>query len=126
VAKVKVTRLFVIAAICTLASLVGIPALSADTWWSDEIIRLLSTHQATVPGENVGPYLRKMHEVRRALIRNDDRTVQTELDTMFQMLIMRRHGLSDTTARELFNILAILTPLKEYGVTVPDPEFDRQ
>jgi hypothetical protein len=118
--------MFVIATACALPFLVGTPALSADTWWSDEIIRLLNTHQAKVPGEDVAPYLRKMHDVRRALIRSDDRTVQSELNTMLLMLTLRSHGLSDTTARELFNLIAILTPLREYGITVPDPELDRQ
>ncbi len=122
----RINLVCALVAACALSLLVGTPALSLDTWWSDEIIRVLSTHQAEVPVENIGPYLRKMHEVRRALIRNDDRTVKVELNSMFHMLAMRSHGVSDTTARELFNLLVILTPLKEYGIIVPDPELERQ
>jgi hypothetical protein len=113
-------------AVCILSLLAATPALSLDTWWSDEIIRLLSIHQAERTGEDIGPYLRKMQEVRRALIRNDDRTVQSELNTLFQMVRQRSFGLTESTAREFFNVLVVLTPLREYGITVPDPELDRQ
>jgi hypothetical protein len=39
----------------------------------------------------------------------------------FKMLRSRAHGINDVAADELFNFAVMVTPLEEYGISVPAP-----
>lgn len=96
------------------------PAM-AETTWIDEIANSVSFYKANYPASNWEPYSQKLALVRDAFHRGDQRTIKAEMDKWFKMLRVRDHGISDVAADELFNFSLMVTPIQEYGISVPAP-----
>ena len=60
-----------------------------------------------------------MQTVKEAVDRADTRTVKSEMGKWFKMLRAREQGIHDVAADELFNFALMVTPILEYGITVP-------
>ena len=93
----------------------------AETAWIDEITNSVSFYKTNYPASNWEPYSQKLGMVRDALHRGDQRTVKAEMSKWFKMLRIRDHGISDVAADELFNFSLMVTPIQEYGISVPAP-----
>lgn len=93
----------------------------AQGLWADDIADSRNFYKTNYPGSNWGPYLEQMTRVREALSRDDRRTVKVEMSKWFKMLRNRDHGISDVAADELFNFGVMVTPVQEYGISVPAP-----
>lgn len=116
--KAKIGAVLVAAVVgCILA--LG-PAM-ADTAWIDELANSVSFYKTNYPASNWEPYSQKLGVVREAVNRGDQRTVKVEMSKWFKMLRVREHGISDVAADELFNYSLMVTPIQEYGISVPAP-----
>jgi len=93
----------------------------AETTWADDIANSLAFSKTNYPTSNWEPYSQKLGLVQAALQRGDQRTVKTEMSKWFKMLRTRDHGISDVAAEELFNFSLMVTPIQEYGISVPAP-----
>jgi hypothetical protein len=102
---------------CGLCLLAGIAW--AQTSWVDELNNSLIFYKANYPAFDWAPYEQKLTLVRGAVDRGDQRTVKTEMNRWFKMLRNRDHGISDMVADELYNFAIMVTPLQEYGISVP-------
>lgn len=91
----------------------------AQSTWVDEIRNSLGIYKANYPASDFAPYLTKLDLVRAALGRGDRRAVKVEMGAFFRMLAKRDHGISDVAADELTNFAQMVTPLEEYGISVP-------
>jgi hypothetical protein len=96
-------------------------AALAQNTWVDELSNSLNFYKANYPGSNWEPYNEKLVHVRDAIGRGDQRTVKTEMGKWFKMLRNRDHGINDVAADELFNFALMVTPIHEYGISVPAP-----
>lgn len=93
----------------------------AETTWIDDIANSVSFYKTNYPTSNWEPYSQELGLVRDALHRGDQRTVKAEMGKWFKMLRVRDHGISDVAADELFNFSLMVTPIQEYGISVPAP-----
>lgn len=93
----------------------------AEGAWTDEIANSLAFYKGSYPNFNWDPYQQKLTVVREAIARGDQRTVQAEMGKWFKMLRNRDHGINDVAADELFNFTVMVTPIQEYGISVPPP-----
>ncbi len=93
----------------------------AEGTWVDEIANSLTFYKASYPNSNWDPYQQKLGLVREAMTRGDQRTVQAEMSKWFRMLRNRDHGINDVAADELYNFAVMVTPIQEYGISVPMP-----
>ena len=91
----------------------------ADTAWVDEISNSLHFYQINYPTSNWEPYSHKLDVVKQAVTSGDQRTVKSEMGTWFKMLRARDHGINDVAADELFNFALMVTPIHDYGISVP-------
>ncbi len=91
----------------------------AQSTWVDEIRNSLGIYKATYPTSDFAPYLTQLDLVRAALGRGDRRAVKVEMGAFFRMLAKRDHEISDVAAEELTNFAQMVTPLEEYGISVP-------
>jgi hypothetical protein len=93
----------------------------ADGAWADELANSLTFYRANYPTSDRDPYVQKLMLVRDAIGRGDQRTVKVEMGKWFKMLRNRDHGISDVAADELYNFAVMVTPLQEYGISIPSP-----
>ncbi len=93
----------------------------AQANWVDEIANSVSFYKSNYPTSNWQPYQEKLTLVKDALARGDQRTVRTEMGKWFKMLRNREHGINDIAADELLNFSLMVTPVQEYGISVPPP-----
>ena len=91
----------------------------AQQSWVDEITNSLNFYKASYPGSNWEPYSQRLQTVKEAVDRADTRTVKAEMGKWFKMLRTRDQGIHDVAADELFNFALMVTPIQEYGITVP-------
>lgn len=91
----------------------------AQATWIDEIGNSLNFYKLTYPNSNWEPYSLKLETIKEAVNGGDQRRVKTEMGTWFKMLRTREHGINDVAADELFNFALMVTPLQEYGISVP-------
>jgi hypothetical protein len=105
-------------AVCTLSLLTVGVALSEGTW-VDEITNSMAFYKTNYPTSNWEPYQQKLTLVRDAVGRGDQRTVKVEMSKFFRMLQRRDHGINDVAADELYNFSVMVTPVQEYGISVP-------
>lgn len=91
----------------------------AQSTWVDEINGSLNFYKTSYPGSNWEPYSQRLQTVKAAVDRGDTRTVKTEMGKWFKMLRTRDQGIHDVAADELFNFAVMVTPIQEYGITVP-------
>ncbi|MER3423027.1 MAG: hypothetical protein C4293_07110 [Nitrospiraceae bacterium] len=94
-------------------------ALAQSATWIDEISNSLSFYKASYPHSNWDPYIQKLTVVKDALGRGDQRMVRVEMGKWFKMLRNRDYGIHDVAADELYNFAVMVTPLQEYGISVP-------
>ncbi len=92
---------------------------SAQTIWVDEIANSLTFYKTSYPNSNWDPYQQKLTLVRDAVVRGDQRIVRVEMGKWFKMLRNRDHGINDVAADELYNFAVMVTPIQEYGISMP-------
>jgi hypothetical protein len=90
-----------------------------DAAWVDEIQNSLQSYQVGYPDSNFEPYLKQLAQVREAAQRGDRRLVKNEMRAYFKMLNSRAYGVTEIAAEELSNFAQMVTPMEEYGITVP-------
>lgn len=93
----------------------------AQTNWVDEIWNSLNFYKINYPSSNWEPYSTKLETIKEAVNGGDQRKVKTEMGKWFKMLRARDHGINDVAADELFNFALMVTPIQEYGISVPAP-----
>ena len=103
------------AALCGLA----VVSMAVQTSWVDEINNSLSFTAANYPGSNWEPYKQKIGIVHDAVDRGDNQAVKKEMGKWFKMLRQRDHGINEVAADELYNFSLMVTPIQEYGISVP-------
>ena len=103
------------AALCGLA----LVSMAVQTSWVDEINNSLSFTAANYPGSNWEPYKQKIGIVHDAVDRGDNQAVKKEMGKWFKMLRQRDHGINEVAADELYNFSLMVTPIQEYGISVP-------
>ncbi|MEW6542275.1 MAG: hypothetical protein AB1411_01545 [Nitrospirota bacterium] len=108
-----------LAGACSLCLVAAIALAQSN--WVDEITNSLAFYKTNYPSSNWDPYLQKLNLVRDAMNRGDQRTVKVEMNRFFRMLQGRAHGINDVAADELFNFSVMVTPVQEYGISVPAP-----
>jgi len=104
--------------LCLGAAMLMGTALAQSTW-VDEINGSLNFYKTSYPGSNWEPYSQRLQMVKEAVDRGDTKTVKTEMGKWFKMLRARDQGIHDVAADELFNFAVMITPIQEYGITVP-------
>jgi hypothetical protein len=113
--KAVMSAFLIGAALCGLAVL----SMAAQTSWVDEINNSLSFTAANYPGSNWEPYKQKIGIVHDAVDRGDNQAVKKEMGKWFKMLRQRDHGINEVAADELYNFSLMVTPIQEYGISVP-------
>lgn len=111
VAAVFVCALFLISASVGLA----------QSTWVDELTNSLSFYKTNYPTSNWQPYEQKLIRVKDAVGKGDQQAVRMEMNKFFRMLQRRENGISDVAADELYNFALMVTPIQEYGISVPQP-----
>lgn len=91
----------------------------AQTNWVDEIGNSLNFYKINYPTSNWEPYSTKLEIVKAAVNGGDQRKVKVEMGKWFKMLRAREYGINDVAADELFNFALMVTPIQEYGISVP-------
>lgn len=91
----------------------------AQQSWVDDINTSLNFYKTSYPGSNWEPYSQRLQVVKEAVGRGDAKTVKTEMGKWFKMLRTRDQGIHDVAADELFNFALMVTPIQEYGISVP-------
>jgi hypothetical protein len=91
----------------------------AQTNWVDVLSNSLLFYKTSYPTENWDPYEQQLTLVRGAVSRGDQRMVRVEMTKWFQMLRHRDHRITDVAADELLNFALLVTPLQEFGISVP-------
>lgn len=119
--KMKSKLSLMVMAACTLCLLTAGLALGQNTNWVDEIANSLTFYKTAYPTTNFDPYVEKLNLVKNALAQGDQRTVRVEMSKWFKMLRNRDHGINDVAADELLNFATMVTPIQEYGISVPPP-----
>lgn len=104
--------------VATLWLSVAGPATAQGTW-ADEIGNALTFYKASYPNSNWDPYTQKITLVQDAVGRGDQRIVQREMGTFFKMLRNREYDISEVAADELYNFSVMVTPVQEYGISLP-------
>jgi hypothetical protein len=95
---------------------VGAP-LAAN--WVGELKNALNMYKAKYPTSNFDAYAQKLSLVEGAVSRGDRRAVKTEMGAFFKMLGKRAKGIDEAAADELSNYAQMVTPVREYGISVP-------
>ena len=103
------------------ATLCGLTVVSmaVQTTWVDEISNSLAFTAAKYPLSNWEPYQQKIRTVHDAIGRGDNQVVKKEMGKWFKMLRQRDHGINEVAADELYNFSLMVTPIQEYGISVP-------
>lgn len=91
----------------------------AQQSWIDDLNNSLNFYKTNYPGSNWEPYSQRLQTVKDAVDRNDNKTVKAEMGKWFKMLSTRQQGIHDVAADELFNFALMVTPIQEYGISVP-------
>jgi hypothetical protein len=115
--KMKCVPVSVIGACAVLILSAGIAL--AESTWVDEITTSVTFYKTNYPTSNWDPYLGELVLVREAVNRGDQRTVKTKMSKWFKMLRQRDYGINEIAADELFNFALMVTPVQEYGISVP-------
>ncbi len=108
-----------------LLSMLLIPALmagsatAAQETWADEISHALTFYKVSYPSLHWDPYLQEIRVVQDAVAHGNHLVVRKEMATFFQMLRTRAYDISDIAADELYNFAVMVTPLQEYGISLP-------
>lgn len=106
------------------ASLLIVGIASAKGTWADQLwtaanyykFLARTTHTATY----MDPYLEKIAKVRQGVDREDRMLVRTQMGEFFTMLRTRAHNIPTPVANQLYDLAIQLTPLEEFGVSIPE------
>ncbi|MGH7232029.1 MAG: hypothetical protein ACREJU_11825, partial [Nitrospiraceae bacterium] len=93
--------------------------------WVSEIRNSLDVYRKSYPTSNFDPYFKKLNVVGEAVGRGDRRVVKVEMGSFFKMLAHRAYGLNADVAGELSNFAQMVTPIREYGISVPRSGSDQ-
>ncbi len=115
---IRYDRLVVVVAAAFAVCLLTAGVAAAATW-VDEISNSLAFYKSSYPTSNFGPYEQKLTKVREAVSSGDQKTIKMEMGAWLKMLRTRAHGINDVAADELFNFALMVTPVQEYGISVP-------
>ena len=94
-------------------------ANSQQGTWTDEIANSITLYKSLYPASNFKPYNAQLTLVKEALGKGDNKGVRTEMRKWFKMLRKRAHGIEGIAADELLNVAVMVTPLKQYNISVP-------
>lgn len=75
--------------------------------------------QTNYPSSNWEPYRHTLDVVKEAVTSGDQRIVKSEMGKWFTMLRAREHGINDVAADQLYNFALMVTPIQDYGISVP-------
>lgn len=91
----------------------------ASDSWIAQIERTLEFYETKYPAANFAPYDHRLILAEKAWMVGDHQGVKSEMEKFFTMLRARAHGLNEVAAQEVFNFALMVTPLQEYGISVP-------
>ena len=97
----------------------------AQTAWVEEIKNSLAMYKTNYPTSDFAPYVTKLDLVRDAVDTGNRRAVKAEMGAFFNMLVKRDHGISGVAADELINFSRMVTPIEEYGISIPKSGSDQ-
>ena len=102
-----------------LGMLTGPVETGASDSWIAQIERTLEFYEAKYPTSNFQPYDNRLVLAEKAWMVGDQDRVKHEMEQFFSMLRTRAHGIHEVAAQEVFNFALMVTPLQEYGISVP-------
>lgn len=94
--------------------------------WADDIANWVKAYARVKTTDPVSvkelyrPYVDQIQKVQHAVAQNDRMAIRSEMGKFFEMLRTRAHGISESAAKDLYNLSLNATPLEEYGVSVPE------
>lgn len=91
----------------------------ASDSWIAQIERTLEFYETQYPAANFAPYDHRLILAEKAWMVGDHQRVKSEMEMFFTMLRTRAHGMNEVAAQEVFNFALLVTPLQEYGISVP-------
>lgn len=94
-------------------------ATALESGWVVQISNSLAIYTTNYPASNFAAYQSRLSEVKAALDRGNRKAVKTEMNAFFKMLNTRSEGISEVAADELSNFAQMVTPVQEYGISVP-------
>lgn len=94
-------------------------ATALESGWVVQISNSLAIYKTNYPASNFAAYQSRLTEVKAALDRGNRKAVKTEMNAFFKMLHKRSEGISEVAADELSNFAQMVTPVQEYGISVP-------
>ena len=115
----KTKNIFLI--ICALGALIILLAgvATADSNWTDQLIRSIDHLKKMYPSSNFEPYSHQLDIVREAVDKGDEDVIRMAMNTWFQMINKREHGIDMMAAYSLLNYSKMIIPFKQYGITAP-------
>lgn len=87
--------------------------------WVGQIQKTVDFYATKYPDSDFAPYDTRLILAEKALMVGDQQTVKSEMEKFFRMLHARSHGINGVAADELFNFAVMMTPLQEYGISIP-------
>jgi hypothetical protein len=90
-----------------------------ESGWIEQLTNSLTIYKANYPASDFGVYQKRLGDVRAALDRGDRKAVKVEMTAYFKMLDKRAGGISEVAADELSNYAQMVTPVQEYGISIP-------
>ncbi len=87
--------------------------------WVNELKNALAIYKTKYPTSNFDAYINKLTLVEGAVSRGDRRVVKVEMGAFFKMLGNRASGINESAAEELSNFAQMVTPVREYGISIP-------
>lgn len=109
----------VLAACVTVVLLGTAWAQMSQVGWIDELSNSLTFYKSNYPSSNWEPLEKRLAAAREALGRADQQGVRKEMTKFFKMLATRADGINEIAADELYNFAMMVTPVQEYGISVP-------
>lgn len=90
-----------------------------ESGWVEQLNNSLAIYKTNYPASNFTAYQKRLGDVRAALDRGDRKAVTAEMTAFFKMLDKRASGISEVAADELSNFAQMVTPVQEYGISIP-------
>ncbi len=119
-ANLRKTVLWVLAACAMVVlSLGSSTAQVGQGNWVDELSNSLTFYKSNYPNSNWEPLEKRLAAAREAVGRADQQAVRKEMNKFFKMLATRADGVNEIAADELYNFAMMVTPVQEYGISVP-------
>lgn len=87
--------------------------------WVNELKNALALYKTKYPTSNFDVYANKLTLVEGAVSRGDRGAVKVEMGAFFKMLGKRANGINESAAEELSNYAQMVTPVQEYGISIP-------